>query len=92
MHTPKEAMEELVSRSVSKYKIAKVMRMQPIMVDKFLKGEQRTIRREAADRLLAVFNIEIEDKHVNGFTQEDFKKKHYQSEMYVDEEVNTLCI
>lgn len=89
--TPKEAISMILEQGISKYKIAKVMGMQPIMVDRFLQGKQTTIRREAADKLLAVWDIEIDDNYINGFTTEDFKKKH-QTEMYIDEDDNTLNI
>lgn len=87
----KEAVSMILEQGISKYKIAKVMSMQPIMVDKFIQGKQKTIRREAADNIMKVWGIEINDNCINGFTTEDFKKKH-QTEMYIDEDDNTLNI
>ena len=74
--TIKEAIEEVLAEGVSKYKIAKVISMQPIMVDRFLSGSQTTIRREAAEALADTWSVEIDDHLINGHTKEDFDFKH----------------
>jgi len=73
--TPKQAMEELTSRGITKYKIAKVMGMQSIMVDRFLGEDQKTMRREAADNLKEAYKIEIDDNCINGYQKEMFINK-----------------
>lgn len=72
----KEAMEAMVEKGLSKYKIAKVIDMQPIMVDRFLKGQQTTIRRDAANALWSEFDIEIDDGFINGYQKQMFIDKH----------------
>ena len=73
---PKEAMEELIAQGISKYKIAKVMEMQPIMVDKFLKEYQKTMRREAAKGLKDTLYVEIDDNCINGYQKQMFVDKY----------------
>lgn len=87
----KETIDMILEQGISKYKIAKVMEVQPIMIDNWLKGKQKTVRREAADNIRQVWGMEIDDNYINGFTTDDFKKKH-QTEMYIDEDDNTLNI
>lgn len=65
-YTPKEAMEILIDMGYSKYKISQSMDMQPIMVDRYLKEEVKTMRESAAKNLLRDFNITIEDRCING--------------------------
>lgn len=74
--TPKEAMEFIIDMGLSKYMIAKVMDMQPIMVDNFLNGKQKTIRREAAEALKAKYDVTIDDNYINGYQKRMFIDKH----------------
>ena len=74
--TPKDVIKEILEQGISKYKIAKVMDMQPIMVDRFLKDEQKTIRREAADAIKAEWGLEIHDNYINGYQKQMFIDKH----------------
>ncbi len=71
----KECIECIMEQDVSKYRIAKVMDMQPIMVDRFLKGQQTTIRRDAAKALLEEFGFEIDDDYINGCQKRMFINK-----------------
>lgn len=64
--TPKKLMEYLIDSGFSKYKIAKVMRMHPIMVDNLLTEKVKTIRKEAATNLKTKFDVEVEDRYING--------------------------
>lgn len=64
--TPKELMEYLIDQGYSKYRIAKVMDMQPIMVDRFLKEDVKTMRKEAAERLRQFFEVTVDDEYING--------------------------
>lgn len=76
---PKEAMEYLIDQGHSKYKIAQVMGMHPIMIDRILKEEVKTIRKEAVTNLHDAFEIVIEDLYINGE-----KRKTYQSKMWIN--------
>lgn len=64
--SPEEVMKELIDKGNSKYKIAQVMGMHPIMVDNFITGKVKTIRRDAADRLANYFDVAVNDKYING--------------------------
>ena len=72
--TPKEAIETLLDRGFSKYKIAKAMKMHTVMPHNILMGRVKTIRRDAAERLKEKFGIEIDDHYINGMTRGDFKE------------------
>jgi plasmid maintenance system antidote protein VapI len=74
-YSPQKAIELAIDMGITKYRIAKVMDVQPILIDKLLKEEQKTIRREAADRLLAAFDIEIHDNYINGYQKQMFINK-----------------
>lgn len=74
--TPKEVIDILVEKGISKYKIAKVMGMQPIMVDKFITEQQKTIRREAANALYEEWGLLIDDNYINGYQKQMFIDKH----------------
>ena len=84
--TPKEAMEQLIAKGISKYRIAQVMGMHPIMTDRLLLGKVKTIRKEAAENLLEVFGVVIPDLYINGE-----QRKHYQSTMRINHK-NELSI
>lgn len=84
--TPKEAMEQLIAKGISKYRIAQVMGMHPIMTDRLLLSQVKTIRKEAAENLLEVFGVAISDLYINGE-----KRKYYQSTIRINEK-NELSI
>lgn len=72
----KDAMELILAQGISKYKIAKVCGVQPIMVDHWLTEKSKTVRRDIATALKDTWQIEIDDHTINGHTVEDFKNKH----------------
>lgn len=71
----KEALEFALTQShpvkkdvnMSKYALADILGIKsPIMIDKWLKGESKTIRQEAAERFKSYFNVEIHDHNIGG--------------------------
>lgn len=63
---------------ISKYRIAKIADVQSSMVDRWLSGETRTLRREAANKLMETLDVEIDDHCINGYQKDMFVNRHNQ--------------
>lgn len=53
-------------RKVSKHFIAKTCGVQPIMIDRWLNGDTKTIRPEAVEGFFETFDIMIDDNDIGG--------------------------
>jgi len=62
--TPKQAMENLLAQGLTKYRIAKELKIQAIMVDNYLTEKTMQMKESTANRLLDAFDIEIEENSI----------------------------
>ena len=57
--------DALLKANVSKYRLAKSLGVEPIMIDKYLTGKTKTLRREAATILHVEFGVKVSELFIN---------------------------
>ena len=65
MYSTKEALEVILEEGVTKYRIAKSIGVEPIVIDKILQGKQRTLNKVCCRLLEECFNVRVEFDYIN---------------------------
>ena len=66
MVTVKAAIEEVLERGLTKYRMAKDLGVAPITIDKWLRQDIKSMRAQAAEKFASLYNIKIDELFING--------------------------